>query len=277
MGGKVSETSNGVPRRAPLIAFLTLGLATPVIFFRLGKRHSNGTLAQAGFVYLACIVATVSSVGIFWMLMAVPWVVGTVHLYRLREGLIAVPEAPTADTPDAAARALAADPEDRAPTPPTAAAAPESPTPVGPADASESPAPASSTAPNSTTATEAQSPTVPAARRAAEAGRSDTADAKRRRRIARRTVVENPSHAKDMRIGRPDLDRKIHDGGLVDVNSAPAEVIATLPGLTPDVSRAIVAHRSEHGPFDDADDLIRSVPIVPEPTPQLRVYAVFVP
>jgi hypothetical protein len=37
----------------------------------------------------------------------------------------------------------------------------------------------------------------------------------------------------ELRIGRPDLPRVYDDGGLIDVNHVPPQVLATLPGCRP--------------------------------------------
>jgi DNA uptake protein ComE-like DNA-binding protein len=44
--------------------------------------------------------------------------------------------------------------------------------------------------------------------------------------------------------------------GLVDINSAEAEVLACLPGIEPDVAREIAAHRRRAGPFASAAHLL---------------------
>ncbi|MFB6719515.1 BTAD domain-containing putative transcriptional regulator [Kribbella sp. NPDC056345] len=44
-------------------------------------------------------------------------------------------------------------------------------------------------------------------------------------------------------VGRPDLRLGTDDGGLVELNGAPAEVLATLPGVTPEVAARILQQR----------------------------------
>lgn len=44
--------------------------------------------------------------------------------------------------------------------------------------------------------------------------------------------------------------------GLVDVNAADAAALETLPGVGPATASAIVAHREQHGPFRQVDDLL---------------------
>lgn len=43
--------------------------------------------------------------------------------------------------------------------------------------------------------------------------------------------------------------------GLIDLNSASAAELETLPKIGPALAQAIITHRSEHGPFQSVDDL----------------------
>ena len=45
--------------------------------------------------------------------------------------------------------------------------------------------------------------------------------------------------------------------GLVDLNTADAEELMTLPGIGETRAKAIVAYREEHGPFTYVEDLIQ--------------------
>ena len=83
-------------------------------------------------------------------------------------------------------------------------------------------------------------------------------EALRRRRLreqAREIATRDPALARQLGIGRPDLRRDYDDGGLVDVNHAPAAVLATLPGMTPDLAAQAVELRATRGAFVSADDL----------------------
>ena len=42
----------------------------------------------------------------------------------------------------------------------------------------------------------------------------------------------------------------------LDLNAAPAEELAELPGIGPELARRIVAYREEHGPFDTVEELM---------------------
>ena len=79
--------------------------------------------------------------------------------------------------------------------------------------------------------------------------------ARHRRTEARRLVTEDPLLARELRIGRPDLPRDYDDGGLVDLNSAPAPAIADLCGLDPAQAGRIVQARQAAGRFASVEDV----------------------
>jgi hypothetical protein len=82
-----------------------------------------------------------------------------------------------------------------------------------------------------------------------------------RRDEARQFVTRDPLIARDLRIGRPDLPRTYDDGGLVDLNSAPAAVIAELCDLAPAVAESIVTARVACGGFLAVDDVFATAEI----------------
>jgi competence protein ComEA len=61
------------------------------------------------------------------------------------------------------------------------------------------------------------------------------------------SVVSYPNGANGANAGE--------DTQKIDINTADAAVFATLPGIGPKLSRAIVAYRDENGPFGDIEDL----------------------
>ena len=79
--------------------------------------------------------------------------------------------------------------------------------------------------------------------------------AQERRDLARQILAQDPQLASDLAIGRPDLKRGYDDGGLVDANSAPAAVLASLPGLTPQLADRIVAAREASSGFTSLEEM----------------------
>ncbi|HEX7659233.1 MAG TPA: hypothetical protein VF444_07110 [Pseudonocardiaceae bacterium] len=88
-----------------------------------------------------------------------------------------------------------------------------------------------------------------------EAGAGPTVDpavaallaAQEHRDQARAMVARNPQLARVLRIGRPDLDSNYNDGGLVDLNSAPATVIAIVCDIDMASAQRIVDVRDRQG------------------------------
>jgi hypothetical protein len=77
----------------------------------------------------------------------------------------------------------------------------------------------------------------------------------RRRADARNLLARNPALAAELHVGRPDLHGTYDDGGLIDVNEVPAEVLAQAPGLNDDIAKRIIEARKQVGRFDSTDDL----------------------
>ena len=80
-------------------------------------------------------------------------------------------------------------------------------------------------------------------------------DRMRQRAQARKLAGDNPALARDLKIGRPDLDRSYDDGGLVDVNHAGAEVLVRYLDLSPAEAEAIIAARDELGRFSSCPEV----------------------
>jgi hypothetical protein len=77
-----------------------------------------------------------------------------------------------------------------------------------------------------------------------------------RREESRRIAATDRLLARELRIGRPDLPHAYDDGGLVDLNHAPAAAIASVCGLDPATARRIVEVREAAGvPFTGVDDV----------------------
>jgi hypothetical protein len=106
-------------------------------------------------------------------------------------------------------------------------------------------------------------------------------DAARYRRVlrneARKLIAEDPGLAHDLGIGRPDLPRMYDDGGLIDVNHAPDQVLALLPGMTDELVRRIVRLRAERGAFVSAEELALDAELPPDVVPGIAEYGIFLP
>jgi DNA uptake protein ComE-like DNA-binding protein len=70
--------------------------------------------------------------------------------------------------------------------------------------------------------------------------------------------------ARELRIGRPHLPRTYDDGGLVDLNTAPAQVIAHTCGIELAIATLIVKARAAGITFASVDDVF-SVAEIPFP------------
>lgn len=75
------------------------------------------------------------------------------------------------------------------------------------------------------------------------------------RNQARLIAAHQPALARSLGIGRPDLPRQYDDGGLIDLNDAPADLLDILPGITGKQAAAIVVSRTQQGRFHLVDDL----------------------
>lgn len=92
----------------------------------------------------------------------------------------------------------------------------------------------------------------------------------------RRLVAEDPVRARRLGVGRPDVPMAF-DAALIDVNSAPVEVLGRLPGIDEELAQRIAAARDDLGGFSSLEDLDLVLDL-PEPTlARLRDVAVFVP
>ncbi|TDD28415.1 helix-hairpin-helix domain-containing protein [Actinomadura sp. KC06] len=92
---------------------------------------------------------------------------------------------------------------------------------------------------------------------------------------ARTLAAEDPALARELRIGRPDVPRTYDDGGLVDVNHVPPEVLAALPGMTPELAERVVRRREEHGGFVSAEEMAVDADIPPDVLPEMADFTIF--
>jgi len=102
--------------------------------------------------------------------------------------------------------------------------------------------------------------------------------AKDRRELRRRAVkiaTEDPAMARELAIGRQDLRRTFDDGGLVDVNSVPAEVLMGLSGMTAEMAERVVQVREIRGPYASVDELSVYAELPPGLAERLAEYLLF--
>jgi hypothetical protein len=96
-----------------------------------------------------------------------------------------------------------------------------------------------------------------------------------RRKDARHLLAANPSLARDLKIGRPDLPRDYDDGGLVDVNHVPGPFLTTALGLAPPEATEVTAARERLGRFSSADELCAYTQLSPDRVDELRDLMIF--
>jgi Zn-dependent protease/DNA uptake protein ComE-like DNA-binding protein len=101
--------------------------------------------------------------------------------------------------------------------------------------------------------------------------------ARARRDTARQLTAGDPLIARDLHVGRPDLPRTYDDGGLVDLNSAPAAVIADICQLSPETAATIVTARTARGGFRAVDDVLAAIEIPTGASDAIREHGVVIP
>ena len=95
-----------------------------------------------------------------------------------------------------------------------------------------------------------------------------------RRTYARQLALRNPQLARDAGIGR---GGGFDEGGVVDVNHAPVEDIADLPGIDATTARRIVAVRDGVGGFSSLEDLGMTMDLPGDVVERLRGRVVCLP
>jgi DNA uptake protein ComE-like DNA-binding protein len=96
------------------------------------------------------------------------------------------------------------------------------------------------------------------------------------RERALRLVREDPQRAISLGVGRPDVPGSF-DGGLVDVNHAGVEALATLPGIDAAHAKRIVELRAGGGGFESLPDLDLILDLDPDTISELTRHVVFLP
>ena len=97
----------------------------------------------------------------------------------------------------------------------------------------------------------------------------------RRREQARELAASNPVLARELGVGRPDVPHDYDDGGLVDVNHVPGQVLQESLGLTAAESAAIILVREQLGRFSGPDELTAYTELPPDRVDALRDWLLF--
>ena len=79
--------------------------------------------------------------------------------------------------------------------------------------------------------------------------------ARQRREQARAITVRDLALARELSIGRPDLPRQFDDGGLVDVNHVPVQILVDRLDLSPEEAGQVVDARERLGGFTSPAEL----------------------
>lgn len=96
------------------------------------------------------------------------------------------------------------------------------------------------------------------------------------REQGRRLAREDPAKARQVGVGRPDLPDSF-DAELVDLNSAPAAVIASVAGVAMTTAERVVTVRAETSGFSSVEDMDLMVDLPPAEVGRLRDAGVCVP
>ncbi len=96
-----------------------------------------------------------------------------------------------------------------------------------------------------------------------------------RRKEAREIASRDPVLTRELRIGRPDLPRNYDDGGLVDVNQVPGEILQSGLGLSPAEAAAVVAARDKIGRFSSPDEVTTYAELPPDRLDDIRDWMIF--
>jgi hypothetical protein len=97
------------------------------------------------------------------------------------------------------------------------------------------------------------------------------------RQHAKAIVARDPALAHELRIGRPDLPRQFDDGGLIDVNRVPEQVLVDRLGLAPAEAARMVQARDRLGGFTSVEEISAFAEIPDAKIDMLRERLVFPP
>ena len=96
-----------------------------------------------------------------------------------------------------------------------------------------------------------------------------------RRQQARKLAQDDHVLARELGIGRPDVPHDYDDGGLVDVNHVPGDVLASCLGLAPAESAAVIAARNQLGRFTSPEELSAYAALSPDRVEAVRDWMLF--
>jgi len=97
-----------------------------------------------------------------------------------------------------------------------------------------------------------------------------------RREHARKLLRTDPKLANELRIGRPDLERRFDDGGLVDVNHVDDETLQHLEGVDQSAIEKIVETRKGIGGFSSLADMLVTLDLSPDALSAVEDRLVFI-
>jgi hypothetical protein len=110
--------------------------------------------------------------------------------------------------------------------------------------------------------------------RAALPGTEEELARRREREQYRNLVRRDPSLARTMAVGRPDLSRSFSDGGLLDLNSIPAAALSRCGALPMEEAQQIVDAR-QYARLASLDDVLARCRLSEPTIARLRETAVF--
>jgi hypothetical protein len=116
-------------------------------------------------------------------------------------------------------------------------------------------------------------------RRVSSGGGDPLTDAQARlkqRERAQQLARDKPDLARELGVGRPDLP-DAEDMAVVDVNHAPVQAVAQVPGIGFELAERLVAARQEVGGFASAEDAGVVLDLDPTTVDRISRRAVFLP
>ena len=117
---------------------------------------------------------------------------------------------------------------------------------------------------------------APAYVRRMSGGRLEAEQRVAAREEAQRLAREKPEVARELGVGRPDVNGSKHHG-LVDVNAAPVAVLARLPGVDDALAERIAKVRVDVDGFASAEELGHLLDLPADTVDDLRPRTVYLP